>query len=441
MSDQLELRPLITCGPPAGWCYTPGLVDVHFAGGGGTCEGMKRAGLTPKRAVNHWGVALAIHEANHPTTEHCLSDVREVEPYPFVDILWLSPDCTHFSKCKNGKPLDNKIRGLADSGLEYVRAAFPNMPRIVAVENVEELQDWCELYPADHPNHALRNRPIPHRKGSLFDKWVNGFRELGYFADWRVLRACDYGAPTKRRRLFVLFRLDAPPVWPEPTHGPGLLPYRTARECIDWTLPVPSIFGREKPYSLATQKRIARGLKKFGSPNLIQLSQGERVGQAPRIFDLDEPLSTIVASGVKQGLVVAFIAKHYGGHGTPGSSIDAPLDTITTKDHNALVVGRKDTSAERRAECRAWLDEFVGPGAFPEIEDLGMRPLVPRELARGMGLPDSYVLDPIVTRKNGRTSRVTKTEQVRAIGNMVPPAFAEAIVRANQPTAEALRVA
>ena len=422
-----------TCGPPVGWTFTPGLVDVHFAGGGGTCEGLKNAGLSPRRAVNHWGVALAIHKANHPETEHCLSDVRKVKPYHFVDILWLSPDCTHFSKCKGGKPLDNEIRGLANSGLEYVQASYPHMPRLVAVENVEEIETWGPCYPSDYPIPELRHRPIPDRKGEDFRAFVKGFRDLGYWVDWRNLRACDYGAPTKRRRLFILARLDAPPVWPEATHGPGRIPYRTARECIQWDIPVPSIFDRAKPYSLATQRRIARGLKKFGTPNLIQLSQGERVGQAPRIFDLDEPLSTVVAGGIKQGVVVAWIAKHFGGHGSPGSSLDAPLDTITTKDHNSLVVCRKDVSPERRAQCRAWLDEFVGVGSFPEIQDIGMRPLVPRELARAQGLPDSYVLDPIVTRANGKKVRVTKTEQVRAIGNMVPPAFAEAIARANMP--------
>jgi DNA (cytosine-5)-methyltransferase 1 len=385
---------------------------VYFAGGGGTCEGLREAGFAPTKAVNHWGVALDIHRANHPETEHCLSDVRGLEPVPGTDLFWQSPDCTHHSKCKGGKPRDNALRGLANVGLDYARAV---RPRLVVTENVPEFTSWGPL--------DENGMPLAEGKGTHFRAWVEGLESLGYAVEWRVLRACDFGAPTTRQRLFVIARLDAAPEWPTPTHGPGLMPYRTARQCIDWSIPTPSIFGRPKPYSEATQRRIARGLKKFGTPNLIQLSQGERVGQAPRIFDLDAPLSTVVAGGVKQGIVCAFVAKHFGGNGSPGSSLDAPLDTITTRDHNALVVARRPSP--HAAECRAWLDAHVGVGALPEVEDIGMRPLVPRELARATGLPDSYVINP--------GGRVGKTDQVRAIGNMVPPAFARAIAEANRP--------
>lgn len=431
--SHIETPPLALVQETRSVEFIPGLVVVYFAGGGGACEGLRAAGYSPYRAVNHWGVALAIHKANHPTTEHCLSDVYEIEPVEFTDILWQSPDCTGHSRCKNGKPRDNKIRGLANVGLDYARATNAP-PRLVVTENVGEFVDWGPLYPSDHPNPKLRNRPIPERKGEFFQEWVRGFRDLGYHVAWRVLRACDFGAPTKRKRIFIICRLDGPVEWPEASHGIGKVPFKTTRKhVIDWNIPVPSIFDRKVPYSLPTQRRIARGLKKFGSPNLIQLSQGERKGQRPRIFDLDEPLSTVVASGVKQGLVVAWIAKHFGGNGSPGSNIDEPLDTVTAKDHNAPVVCRKDTSPERRAQTRAWLDEFVGIGAFPEIEDIGMRPLVPRELARAMGLPDSYVLDVMVPRRNGTSTPATKGEQIRAIGNMVVDKCAEAIVSANRP--------
>jgi DNA (cytosine-5)-methyltransferase 1 len=414
-----------------GHAYIPGLVVVYFAGGGGTCEGLRRAGLPPFRAVNHWGVALAIHNANHPEAEHYLEDVRKVRPVPGTDILWQSPDCTHHSKAKGGKPRSNELRGLAQAGLDYATAV---RPRLVVTECTEEFETWGPLFPMDHPDEKLRGTPDPAHAGEFFDAWVRGFRELGYHVEWKNLRAHHFGAPTKRKRIFVICRLDAAVEWPAPTHGKNALPFLTTRNnVIDWSVIPPSIFDRKKPYSLPTQRRIAAGFKKFGYPTLIQLSQGERKGQSPRIFDLDEPLSTVVAGGIKQGLVVAFIAKNYGGHGSPGSSINEPLDTVTCKDHNALVVGRKDTSPERRAQARAWLDEFVGVGAFPEIEDIGMRPLTPRELARATGLQDSYVLDPLVTRKNGKQTPATLTEQVRAIGNMVPPAFAEAIARANMP--------
>jgi len=157
---------------------------------------------------------------------------------------------------------------------------------------------------------------------------------------------------------------------------------------------------------------------------LVHLGNGERPTQAPRCMSLDRPLNTVVAEGVKQGVVVAFVAKHYGGNGTPGSSLDEPLGTVTCRDHNALVVARRDTSPERRAQTRAWLDRYIGPGRFPEIEDIGMRPLTPRELARAMGFPDSYILDPEV---NGKPIGVT--HQVRAIGNACCPDVVNALAR------------
>jgi DNA (cytosine-5)-methyltransferase 1 len=174
----------------------------------------------------------------------------------------------------------------------------------------------------------------------------------------------------------------------------------------------------------ATHRRIAAGLEKFGAAHLIQRGQGERIGQAPRCMSLDRPLNTVMAEGVKHGIVVAWVAKHFGGKSSPGSSLDAPLGTVTTRDHNALVVGRKDTSSERRAQTRAWLDRYVGPGRFTEIEDIGMRNLAPRELARAMGFPDSYVLDPVV---NGK--RIGGTAQVRGIGNGCCPDVIEALAR------------
>lgn len=394
--------------------FRPLTVDF-FAGGGGTSEGLRLAGRHVDHAVDHWPVALAIHEANHPNTIHHIESVWKVKPIPGTEFFWQSPDCTHHSRCKGGKPRSNKLRGLAWVGTRWAKEVGP---RIVATENVPELVEWGPC--------LANGQPDPKRKGKTFRAWVRKFESYGYHVAWKQLRACDFGAPTSRKRLFVIARKDAPPVWPTPTHGPGRLPFRTARECIDWNVLPPSIFGR-KPYSLATQKRIARGLKKFGSPCLIQLSQGERVGQEPRIFDADNPLTTVVASGVKHGVVVVYVAKHFGGNGTAGSSLDAPLGTITTKDHNSLVVVYRDSTDERRAECRAWLDKFVGVGFLPEAGDIGMRPFTPRELARAQGLPDSYVIDPVV---NGK--RIGVTAQVRAIGNMVPPCFSRAIAEANE---------
>lgn len=186
-------------------------------------------------------------------------------------------------------------------------------------------------------------------------------------------------------------------------------PYRTAAECIDWSVPCPSIVGRARRMSEATERRIARGLRRFvideprpfvvdGSvPWMVHLSNGERTGQAPRIYDLQLPIGIIVAGGVKHGLCRAFVAKHYGGHESPGADLRAPLSTITTIDHHALVTAHGEP-----------------------IVDVGMRPLTPRELFRAQGFPDSYQIE-----------MLSKTAQVRAVGNSVCPQVAAAIVTAN----------
>lgn len=388
-----------------------------FAGGGGASSGIVAAGLELLYAINHSAEALAIHEANHPSTRHACESVWTFPPVPGLDLFWLSPDCTHHSKLKNGKPRSKKIRALAWLAVRWARAA---RPRLIVCENVEEFRKWGPL--------DAKGNPIKSKAGLTFKRWVGCLRACGYSVDVRELRACDYGAPTSRKRLFVVARLDGQPVaWPTPSHGPGREhPFRTAGECIDWSVPCPSIFGRSKPYSLPTQRRIAHGLRTYGSPTLIQRGQGERKGQTPRVFDLEKPMTTVVAGGVKHAVVVAFVAKHYGGKCGPGIPLYRPLGAITTRDHHALVVGFKTTSEARKAECRAWLDEHVGVGMLPEVEDIGMRYLTPRELCRAQGFPENYVLDPIV---NGK--RLTRTKQIRAIGNSVCPQVAEAIVRAN----------
>lgn len=390
-------------------------VVVSFAGIGGTCLGLERAGMGPSDAINHSRIALAIHRANHPLTRHHIEDVYKVRPIVGTQFFWLSPDCTHHSRAKQGKPKSGKSRALANVAPWWGEHAAPP---VIGLENVSEFQTWGPL--------DAEGNVIEARKGELFQRWVRRLEKLGYRVEWEVSHACDFGAPTVRKRLYLCARRDRERIeWPRATHGPGLLPYRTARECIDWALPIPSIFDREVMHVEATQRRIAAGLVKYGSPCLIQRGQGERKGQAPRCMSLDRPLNTVVAQGVKHGLVVAWIAKHYGGKTTPGSSLDEPLGTVTCRDHNALVVARKDTSAERRAQTRAWLDRYIGPGAFPQVEDIGMRNLSPRELARAMGFPDSYVLDPEV---DGEP--VAPTNQVIGVGNGCCPDVIEAHARA-----------
>lgn len=428
-----------------------GLIVDLFAGGGGASTGIEWAlGRSPDLAVNHDPEALLIHRANHPSCHHLGGDVWNVEPRKAtagrpVELLWLSPDCKHFSRAKGRAPVSSRVRSLAWVAIRWARDV---RPAVIMLENVPEFRTWGPLVDGE-PDRA--------RKGATFVRWVAKLRGQGYAVEWRELVACDHGAPTSRKRLFLIARRDGLPIiWPAPSHGPGRLPYRTARTIIDWSIPVPSIFARRRPLAEPTQRRIARGLVKFGGPHvsayygtstgssldeplgtvtalgihhaLVQTGYGERVGQAPRCLDLDEPLGTIPAGGCKHALV-AFVAKNYGGHEGPGIALDAPLSTVTCVDHHALVVGRRDP--ERARACRAWLDRYVGAGAFPHMTDIGLRMLEPRELFRAQGFPDSYTIAPSFAGKP-----LSKRAQIRLCGNSVPPQLAAALVRANLPRRE-----
>lgn len=352
-----------------------GLIVDLFAGGGGASAGIRAAiGRDPDIAVNHDAIAIAVHEKNHPHTRHYHSDVYEVDPTEAVggrdvELLWASPDCTHHSVAKGGKPRDSGLRMLA---WVVVRWAAQTLPRVICVENVPEFRGWGPL--------NGNGRPIKALKGVEFDRWCTALRELGYRVDHRVLDSADYGAPTRRRRLFIVARRDGvDPVWPEPTHGEGegLEPFRTAAQCIDWSLPCPSIFERKRPLAEKTQRRIAEGLRRFvleaaepfilkvnhgvdsrtgrrtysidrpltsitaggathalAVPSLVQTGYGERKGQRPRALDIHEPLGTVVGCGQKHALVAAWLAKHYGG--VYGHGVDRPASTVTSKDHHAL---------------------------------------------------------------------------------------------------------
>ena len=196
------------------------LVIDLFAGGGGASTGIEQAiGRHVDIAVNHDPAAVSLHQANHPQTRHFVSDVFEVDPLVVADgqpvgLLWASPDCKHFSKAKGGKPVSKRVRGLAWVVVKWAKLV---QPRIICLENVEEFQTWGPL--------AADGRPCPERKGSTFARWKAQLVALGYTVEHRELRACDYGAPTIRKRLFLVARRDGCPiVWPEPTHcDPRLL--------------------------------------------------------------------------------------------------------------------------------------------------------------------------------------------------------------------------
>lgn len=453
------------------------IVD-NFAGGGGASTGIEIAlGRSPTIAVNHDPEAIGMHAANHPSTRHLCGDVWDVDPAGVtngepVDLAWFSPDCKHHSKAKGGKPRDAKIRALAWVVVRWARAV---KPRVIILENVEEFQDWGPLL-AD-------GSPDPRKKSWTFRRWWGALEAAGYHVEMRELRACDYGAPTTRKRLFVIARSDGQPIaWPEPTHGPGRAqPWRTAAECIDWPIPCPSIFGRKKPLADNTMRRIARGIQKFvidnprpfivptahqgdarvhsideplrtvtGSrrgdlaivaPTLVQTGYGERAGQAPRCLDLHAPLGTVVGCGQKHGLGAAFLAKHNaggGGQGSTGSRLDEPIHTVTARDHHSLVLAfllkyyGTSTAADVRNPMPTVLarDEHIGlvtvRGERYAIVDVGMRMLQPRELFRAQGFDDSYIIT-----RTGDGKPLTKTAQIRCCGNSVCPPLAAALVRAN----------
>ncbi|MGD1324942.1 DNA cytosine methyltransferase [Pandoraea pnomenusa] len=279
----------------------PELIIDNFAGGGGTSCGIELAlGRHVDHAINHDPEAVAMHAMNHPQTEHHCESVWDVDPLALtqgrpVGLAWFSPDCKHFSKAKGGKPRDKKIRGLAWVAMRWAALV---RPRVIMLENVEEFRTWGPV--------LSDGSPCPQRKGQTFRSFVRQLEALGYVVEHRELRACDYGAPTIRKRLFLIARCDGKPiVWPEPTHGApdsaavlaGLRkPWRTAAECIDLSIPCPSIFSRAKPLAEATQRRIARGIRRYvidsADPFIVKVNHGYDYFRGQ---PLGEPLQTITA--------------------------------------------------------------------------------------------------------------------------------------------------
>lgn len=463
------------------------LIIDNFAGGGGTSTGLEAAfGRSVDIAINHDPKALAMHRINHPETKHYCESVWDIDPIAVtnnqpVGLVWLSPDCKHFSKAKGGKPVEKKIRGLAWVALRW---AAKTRPRVIMLENVEEFKTWGEL--------DVNGKPCPVNKGRTFNSFVNALKRQGYSVDYRELRACDYGSPTIRKRFFLIARRDGLSIeWPEPTHGNPdsiqvrkgkLKPWRTAAECIDWSIQCPSIFTRSRPLAPATLKRIAGGLKKFvfDNPNPFIVNDIAPVltecanASNKRSMPINEPLRTICAQtkGGHHALIAPFLAKNY--TGVIGSTVTEPVHTITAKDHNSLVISHLSkmkknsigqnvnepihamTTVNQFAEVRAFLTAFYGNEkdgnsieeplrTIPtrdrfglvtvgqqkyQIVDIGFRMLQPVELFKAQGFPESYIFEKGID-EHGNEIRLTKTEQTRMVGNSVCPQLSEALVRAN----------
>ena len=464
------------------------IVD-NFAGGGGASTGIEMAtGISVDIAINHDPEAIKMHKANHPSTEHYCESVWDVDPIKackgrHVGLAWFSPDCKHFSKAKGGKPKDKNIRGLAWVALRWAGTV---RPRVIMLENVEEFKTWGPL----NRNH----RPIKSKQGTTFNKFVDQLRRLGYDVEFNELVAADYGAPTMRKRFFMIARCDGKPiVWPEPTHAPadsdavkkGLLkPYVGAHTQIDFTRPCPSIFDtseeiKEKygiravrPLAPKTMDRIARGLKKFvlenPEPFIIQCNHaGERRPQdirepmptitgkhgfgiiAPTLIQyhsetaknevrgqtIKDPVMTVDGSN-RYGLVTSFLSKFYKS-GT-GQDIRDPLHTITT-------------SPGHFGEVRAFLIKYYGDATGQDIKS----PLDTITTKNRFGLVtiegiDYQIVDiglrmlepkelygcqgfpeDYIIDHDYTGKAYPRSEQVKRCGNAVPPPFAEALVKAN----------
>lgn len=376
------------------------IVD-SFAGGGGASTGIELAlGRIVNAAINHDPAAIRMHEANHPYTEHYQASVWDVDPETVcrgrpVALAWFSPDCKHFSRAKGAALVDRKIRGLAWIALRW---AAKVRPRVIILENVEEFQTWGPV---------RKGKPVKKLTGTTFQKFVGQLRALGYTVEWRELVAADYGAPTTRRRLVLIARCDGRAiVWPERTHAPRgsaevrsgkLLPWRSAAEIIDWSLPCPSIFATKdeirerygisavRPLADNTMRRIIRGVDKFtiksGAPFIVECSHSGDVHVAPltmtntsnsvgapvsepmntvctgggggqmllspsliqyhtektggaRAADLNKPICTVDASN-RYGLTCANLVEYYGG-GRP-LDVQDPMHTVTSHDREAVV--------------------------------------------------------------------------------------------------------
>ncbi|WP_238512804.1 DNA cytosine methyltransferase [Pandoraea apista] len=324
------------------------LIIDNFAGGGGTSTGLEAAfGRPVDIAINHDPEALAMHAINHPYTKHLCESVWDVDPIEVtgnqpVGLVWLSPDCKHFSKAKGGTPVSKEIRGLAWVTMRWAALC---RPRVIMLENVEEFQTWGPVIVGEDG----KLYPDPKRKGKTFDSFIRQLRQHGYKVDWREMRACDNGAPTIRKRLFLVARRDGLPIiWPEQTHGEptsrevlagALAPYRTAAECIDFSLPAESIFDRKKPLAVNTQRRVAKGLYRHvlasAKPFIVTNTTGH-AGAAT-----DEPLPT-VTTGNHHMLGAPVLAPFMAGAGGPAYSgkpvaANQPFGTLTTENHRAIV--------------------------------------------------------------------------------------------------------
>lgn len=413
-------------------------------------------------AVNHWPVAVRTHTANHPWARHVCADLASVEADPnrlvpggTLDLLVASPECTHHSVARGGKPCSDQSRASAWHVLHWVERL--NVTEGL-VENVREFKEWGPLNDEGRPDKAL--------KGATFNAWVSALKSMGYTVDHRVINAADYGSATTRRRLFVRFSKRGPIVWPHESHAQvaadGRKRWKPARDVIDWGLKGESIFNRRRPLKPKTLARIEAGLRKFGGEAFIAVLRGTNQAQEGSWSgSLDDPLKTISAGGIHAALCQPFLVEYHGEKSENTQrrvkSVDEPLPVQTTENRFGLcqpfVFNVAHAGGERVSSCDEPLGTFpaghrgelalcepfltkyygCGDGARPVTEpldtvttkdrfalvqpkgiDILFRMLQPHELAAAMGF-------------EGYEFTGTKTDQVRQIGNAVAVEPAEAL--------------
>ncbi len=429
------------------------LIVDGFAGGGGTSFGFRDGfGRSVDIAINHDPDAILMHEQNHPDTLHLQDDIWNIDPLTVtkgrhVSLLWMSPDCTHFSKAKGDTPRNKNIRFLPFSIVLWARRVRPD---VIMAENVEEIKTWGPL--------DKRGRPIKKRKGETFNLFIRKLRKLGYKVEWKELVAADYGAPTTRKRWYMIARCDGMPiVWPEPTHSKngenGLLTWEPIHKYLDLSDLGSSIFSRKTPLKDKTLNRIALGIKKFviddpnrfilsdqlAAPSLIQY-HSETLKGSVRGQSLNEPIQTIDTSN-RYALITCFISKFY--KTGIGQSINDPIHTITTSaGHFALVsaflikyyghgIGQSlsDPIGTIVTKDRFGLVLVVINGETYQIVDICFRMLQPEEYKLGQGFSKDYIINFIMP--NGK--KYPKGKQVERIGNSVVPVMSKTLGLANCP--------
>lgn len=389
-----------------------------FCGAGGTSTGAVQAAESlgyrvDLTAVNHWERAVETHSANHPNARHLCASVDSLNPRQLfaegqLDVLWASPECTHHSRARGGRPKNDQSRATAWCVARWAEALRPS---VIMVENVPEFAEWGPI--------GANGKALASRQGETFRAWVQALQAIGYTVETRLLCAADFGDPTTRRRLFVqAVRGRRRIAWPAPTHSstPDLFvtqPWRSAADAvIDWTIPTPSISNRKRPLAANTMRRIREGLQRYANrPFIVAMEHGGRTIAA------DQPLPTITcARGGAMG-VAYLLPQQSQGRLRP---VQEPAPTVATAGAIALVVEYYGTGKARlvtdplpTVTCTARFGLLHASGG-----DIGFRMLKPHELAAAQGFPRGYKFSG------------TATEQVKQIGNAVPCGFSRALITA-----------